>query len=190
MLTQAAMANGTRTASRALLRRSTTIRPNRVVPKPQARIGSAARRRCAAISHDPAAEGKCPLEPNTVTRLALQTSNKRDARPGYPVEGRAQCHRGVIRSTSFRGMVTVAVIAREWRPLNRGEPRGTETRSSSPPYRGIKSFGLRWFKSQTCSHRNRLAYSSRLTSSDRPPPTPTLGRNPRNLRLPWEFMWE
>jgi hypothetical protein len=22
------------------------------------------------------------------------------------------------------------------------------------------------------------------------PPTPTLGRNPRNLRLPWEFMWE
>ena len=58
-----------------------------------------------------------PLEANAVTRLAMQTSNKRYARSAYPVEGRAQFHRVVIRSTAFHGMVTLPAIAREWRLL-------------------------------------------------------------------------
>src|SRR5882724_2049022 len=82
-----------------------------------------------------------PLEANAVTRLAMQTSNKRYARSAYPVEGRAQLHRVVIRSTAFHGMVTLPAIAREWRLLIVANLEGLKTRLSVPSLRTRVSRG-------------------------------------------------
>ena len=73
-----------------------------------------------------------PLEANAVTRLAMQTSNKRYARSDYPVEGRAQLHTVVIRSTAFHGMVTLPAIAREWRLLIVANLEGLKRDFQSP----------------------------------------------------------